>query len=136
MTELELLDYTKNNFNSTNRCVASIGDNQRIQCKYSPKTLNLEGKSKGCAIGCHLTEENAVLLDEKLHATASIHYVMLDSECINLLPKWMQKMDPNFLQAIQSLHDNKINWDENGVTALGMSEYKKIKQKLTNGEYN
>lgn len=135
MTKLELLDYTKNNYNSKNRCVVdTISGND---CRYSPKTLGIEDKSKGCAIGCHLTPENALELDTLLttddaDATSSIHFVMVEEVGKDLLPQWMQGMDTNFLQAVQSMHDNSNNWGDNGLSKQGLEEYERIKQKFIN----
>ena len=78
-------------------------------------------KSIGCAIGMYISNENAIYLDDHC---GSIDAAFDDGYIDNLtlyskLPKWMQKMDVNFLSDIQNLHDSDVNWTNTTISEKG-----------------
>ena len=40
---------------------------------------------------------------------------------------WMQKMNIDFLEEVQSLHDDNIYWDESGLSEAGHRKINTIK---------
>jgi hypothetical protein len=124
MTQLEFLEDTINHYKVSNkrRCVNELGT-----CAYSPNTVNNK-TSKGCAIGRHLSPEVSEIFDHLDYG--SITVIMCSVEYRKLLPKWMQTMDNDFLQSIQSLHDYNSNWNKiRGLSKKGKEHVKHIKQK-------
>lgn len=77
--------------------------------------------SRGCAIGRHLEMISAILLDEE---GMSITWVMRNR--MDLLPEWMCKMNTNFLQRVQLLHDSPIHWNKEGLSEKGQAEVNQI----------
>jgi hypothetical protein len=111
---LAFLEDTIKHYNLNNRCVSP----KTGKCVYHP----VDDKSKGCAIGRHLTSELAKKLD-------SLEYTAISqSEPFNLLPKELKELEQTFLVDIQCLHDRTYNWDENGLSKLGEKEVKEIKE--------
>jgi hypothetical protein len=92
-------------------------------CFYNPPKD--KPNSIGCAIGMYLSKKTAKVLDEH----SNITNILNTPKLCKLLPKWMQKMNSNFLHEIQNLHDNDIYWNNKGLTELG-----KIKEHLCNLE--
>jgi hypothetical protein len=70
------------------------------ECVYTP-----EGESEGCAIGRHISLKLAKKLDNIGGAS--------NFTAFNLLPKWMQKLEQDFLVAMQDLHDFQFFTDKN-----------------------
>ena len=91
--------------------------NEAIGCKYYLKVGN---KIKNCAIGKHLDEETAILLDKR----GAIDSIFLDGEQSNL-PKWMENFGEVFLSNIQDLHDSSKYW-------LNYPDISQIKNELKN----
>lgn len=120
MTEIELLNNTIQHYNSKNRC------EKEGWCKYSPKTLDLEGISEGCAIGRFLKPEVAEELDTI--TLCSIHEIVCTNKK-SLLPDWMLKMNPIFLRDVQLLHDQDDNWTIDGLSPKGKYIVELIKDK-------
>ena len=104
-TREELLQNTVNHFNSNNRSEFCMNEHSSI-CKY-------RSGNKGCAIGRELTDELAYELDDLNCGFVS------EPEVFNLLPERLQMMKSDYLKSIQELHDNKIHWDENGLSRRG-----------------
>lgn len=92
------------------------------RCQYSPVTLKLEGTSEGCAIGRHMTPENALKADQ--YDIASIGFVFKLRG--SLLPDWMRSIDVEVLREIQDLHDTSDYWVDNGLSNQGKSALVRI----------
>ena len=104
MTKKEfLLDTLKYYTKDTNRRCATTTDS----CRYSPKNVGKEKFSEGCAIGRHLNPKVQLLWDRE--DSTSIDYIAY-LKCFRKAPGWMRKMNVDFLQVVQILHDNKKNW--------------------------
>lgn len=101
------------------RCIKTL------LCRYDPRTLGLEGKSEGCAIGRHMTPENAKIAD----TSGDLGISLLYESTPELLPEWMQKMEKEFLVDIQCFHDNDDNWNENGLSIDGKQYVNRIIEK-------
>jgi hypothetical protein len=138
MTELELLEDTIKYYseNTERRCV------NVKSCYYSPITAHKEGISEGCAIGRHLDKDFALQIDkydddfDGDSGIIQVLSVMLEEEeNKSKFPDWMLKMNPNFLQDIQGLHDANSNWDKNGLSQEGLECEKEIKNKLAKNLY-
>jgi len=110
MTNRELLISTVQHYTSLNRCV----DDDK--CEYSNRYFP---QSSGCAIGRWLKPEDALTIDN--HSGGDIANIF-ESDFINLLPEWMQKMNVAFLTMIQDLHDlHDISfWNEDGINESGI----------------
>lgn len=94
----------------TYRCIAKNGN-----CLYNPPKGSL---SAGCAIGMYIINTSTA---KKMDKQGSIPYVSR-----NLLPKWMQKVDINFLTDIQDLHDTTNNWNTIGLSEYGKNSVRSI----------
>lgn len=111
---LEFLNETVAHYNSTNRCEANN------KCRYNPKSLGLEGKSEGCAIGRHLTKAMATRFDESNNNTVMYLFEQF--------PKKLQILGKSFLTAMQILHDSGNYWNETGLNEDGIGRYEQIKK--------
>ena len=120
MNAQEFLDFTIKHYNSDNRCVLPGSE---LNCRYS--NVNVP-TSKGCAIGQHMTPENAKRADLVAGGGANILKIYKDHP--KLLPDWMLKLSHLFLYRVQNLHDNPRNWDEEGLTAIGNLHLAKLKK--------
>ena len=89
-------------------------------CKYYPTKKT----SKGCAVGMYLSYDVAKKLDK--FEDGSISGIMEDDSKLKLLPKWMQKMNPEFLLDLQGFHDTNYFWDENNISEEGKEHVKLI----------
>lgn len=96
-------------------------------CKYSPENAGKEGKSEGCAIGRHLTPEVQKKLDE---SQGIISDIITYKSLKQLLPEWMQEMDPDFLDQVQLLHDTSSSWEPNGLSERGKERVNTIINKF------
>jgi hypothetical protein len=94
-------------------------------CFYNPPKD--KPNSIGCAIGMYLPIKTAKVLDND---TSNITNILDTPKLSKLLPKWMQKMNGDFLQKIQSLHDYSDYWDDKGLTKYGKTEVNEIKRYL------
>lgn len=116
----EFLDETVQYFseNTNRRCATEAS------CFYNPVAAGKKGKSQGCAIGRKMTSA------QKLNAPQNTHVGMLDKKYI---PKSLINFPIEFLRSVQSLHDNGMNWDYDGLTSRGVEKVLKIRQEyLTN----
>lgn len=111
-TRQELLNSTVQHFNCNNRAV-----NGSV-CSY----LTKEGKR--CAIGRELTKKKAQLLDSRA-STGSGTGVTAEG-VFELLPKRLRDMGKHFLSDIQSLHDDRSNWNETGLSYEGKGTVRSI----------
>lgn len=95
-------------------------------CKYSPKAVNKQGKTEGCAIGRHLSEEGKLAFDNL--PLNGITHIRQDYPVTfaKYAPLWMQEMDTFYLSAIQALHDSDDNWTDKGLSYYGKREVKTI----------
>ena len=84
------------------RCIAKNG-----KCLYNPPERSL---SAGCAIGMYIDSDIAKEMDNEGR---------IDNVPKAMLPKWMQKINMDFLLDIQSLHDSTSYWAEVGLTITG-----------------
>jgi hypothetical protein len=93
------------------RCTSAVD-----RCYYSPEHAN-KPTSEGCAIGRHLTsEEGKKMWDD---ANLTIDELATDPDYKGYMPEWMQALPRRFLAGVQSLHDNRHNWDATGLTDRG-----------------
>lgn len=112
--QLAFLEDTIGHYNINNRCV------KYGECRYSPKSIGLEGISEGCAIGRHLTEKLALSLDKGSNT------VVYKPEVFKKLPGSLRKLGKDFLSEVQCLHDNTRNWDESGLSVEGENKVRMI----------
>lgn len=80
-------------------------------------------KSIGCAIGMYINIKNAKKLD--VGTVTSINCIIGD-EKEKLLPKWMLKIDKEFLGNLQRLHDGGEYWTKEDISDSGKKEVKRI----------
>jgi hypothetical protein len=106
----ELFDNTIKFFNTKNRSHGG-GDSR---CKYRG------ANNTACAIGREIPDELAKSLDRSFQ-----NAVKADS-VFDKLPKRLQRMGKDFLNAIQRLHDTSYCWDETGLTPNGVIDAKNI----------
>jgi hypothetical protein len=112
MTSTEFLRDTVAHYNSSNR---STRTNTRGGCTYSPA----HPLTKGCAIGRHLAPEDAAILDNTKSGASMAIGAVYHTDLIEMLPAWMQVMDPDFLTEAQNLHDRAENWTPAGLSEKG-----------------
>lgn len=109
---LNLLAETAKHFNSKNR-----GFNKtRQQCVYT------HGCNGGCAIGRKVDAK----LARKLQRVSKLNTEITNYDIFDLLPDSLKQLGMKFLSVVQGLHDDEDNWDETGLSKLGISEYKRI----------
>lgn len=114
-------------FNLKNRCTDT-----RF-CYYSPETLNIQGESEGCAVGRLLTPESAQLIDKTVKPEQSgssignLASVKSLNKDLTFLPFMMDNR--KFFSNLQSLHDYKPNWNEEGLAKAGIEEIKRFNKK-------
>jgi len=82
-------------------------------CCYYPTPT-----SPGCPIGRWMTPENA--------RRAPINALCNDPIVIDLMPPWMQEMDPWFRAEVQELHDSRFNWYACGLNDNGKANHQTI----------
>jgi len=111
--QLQLLNDTIAHFNSTNRA------HQYGRCQYAP----IEGISVGCAIG-------RLIEDKKLCAKFDKGMSKTVNGIFGQLPKELQQYQKDFLNDLQSLHDDENNWESTGLTEQGFEEVVYIKKKF------
>ena len=107
--QLSLLNDTIAYFNLFNLCM----DDGR--CQYSP----IKGRSEGCAIGRKLPLELAQKLDKEFTFSPYENNSICDREVFNLMPDELKELGQSFLAKLQSLHDDKSNWNEDGLSGWG-----------------
>ncbi len=95
-------------------------------CFYNPQPN--KPKSIGCAISMYISSKNAIYLDDHC---GSIDSAFDGGYTDNLtlhskLPKWIQKMDVNFLSEIQNLHDDNVYWTNKTISKESKQKVKKI----------
>lgn len=120
-TKLEILEETKNHYNSTNRGIGEFD----AGCMYKTPAGNM------CAVGRCMTEEaiekfgdfgGAVLtLTRQLEYKSHVNYNPdgLDG----LLKEEYHNHDKNFWQDLQTFHDCGDNWNANGLSKRGEEKY-------------
>lgn len=130
MTKLEFLNDTIRYYNedTNRRCV------DHNNCYYSPNSCGKQDISEGCAIGRFLDADTKKLFDRVQGDSFCGIKGILDSKKsrIKLLPIWMQGFDPDFLLAVQALHDTDAYWDKDGLTEFGLQRVNNIKKEYIN----
>lgn len=112
MTEVELLmDTVQFYADDPNRRSVIIEDNGDHLCMYSHN-------GKHCAIG-------RFLLDHPV----SIEGQTAASLPEKLFPREIYRMGLNFIEALQTLHDTSIYWDNNGLSDSGKVEVETMADK-------
>lgn len=97
-------------YNSENRCISHSG------CVYS-----YDGKN--CAIGRKLPKDYIIkLLEEDMNSDTDVRRLFEEFGT----PEYFKFMHPVFITNVQSLHDRSENWDDNGLTRLGLHHVKYI----------
>ena len=107
--QLNVLNETIAIYNLENRSVTNSG------CKYY---LN---SNTGCAVGRLIEDKELCKELDGWDDDTSVRMVF------DRFPKKIQKLDIHFLQKLQNLHDNKINWDVTGISKIGKQEVENIK---------
>lgn len=111
--QLELLNFTIKHFNSNNRGV------QKENCSYTA----------GCAIGIHLPIELRKEFDGE--PNSDIMSLRKDNFSLwNKIPENLKDCGVEFLDNIQFLHDNALNWNQEGLNAIGLKEVERIKSRF------
>lgn len=102
-----------------NRCV-----NEDKGCFYNPPE---DSKSMGCAIGMYLDEKLAKKCD-KIGTIEDIY--QYEAKLFKKFPKWMQNMPIEFLETIQSFHDDCWSFNPNGISDFGKNKLHNICDKF------
>jgi hypothetical protein len=114
MNETELRERRRAVLDETITYYSADPDARRCQkgegCYYDPAQAGKEATSDGCAIGRLLTPE----LRRSLPNGG-----VRDFDIFPKLPDDIRELGPDFLAALQCLHDNKDNWVPGGLTAYG-----------------
>lgn len=114
--QLAFLQETTAFYNSTNRCV---NENSGGCYYYLPD-------KPGCAIGRHISDKE---LCKKLDSGMSDKGTGVSvDEIFNQLPDDLKELGKGFLYAIQSLHDDSLNWNETGLTDTGREAVDRIRK--------
>jgi len=106
---LEILNWEKDNRNFNNR---SVSDESGL-CVYSGPI--------GCGVGRLIEDKDLCYNLDKSPFSAV--------PCIfSFLPKDVRELGEDFLCSVQLFHDRKANWNENGLTSIGMKTYDCLKK--------
>lgn len=93
------------------------------ECCYSPKTIDKEATSEGCAVGRLLPTELQEFLDEE-YTGLTVSYKPL----FYTLPQEVQDLGQLFLGRLQYLHDSDEYWDSKGLTEEGKEYLRQIEE--------
>jgi hypothetical protein len=115
---LEILEWEKANRNSKNRAVV-IMEHNCPRCIYSGEI--------GCAVGRLITDkslcERMDLCEESRVSSFSI---------MALLPPEIEELGTDFLSQVQDLHDESQNWNEGGLSEVGLEKWNSVKEMYCN----
>jgi len=89
-------------------------------CMYIPPAS--KPNSKGCAIGMYLSDKAA----NQIEGSGLINQILIDETLTPYFPKWMLKMDLDFLIQVQELHDGKNYWHDDCISEEGIEKVKDI----------
>jgi hypothetical protein len=117
--QLEFLEETVAFYNSKNRCVIKHSDGKET-CQYYIEGL------LGCAIGRHVTNKN--LCNNWDYGFNGISISVEDEDVMKALPKKLALLGANFLREVQCLHDKADNWNDNGISEIGLIAVSVIKR--------
>ncbi len=109
--------------NVKRRCV-----DKNNECSYSAKTLNKS--SQGCAVGRLIPPKLRLEWDKK-YPNKSISGI----QCKETLPENLLELGINFLNDLQSLHDQPNNWDKEGLTQRGLDRVEQITKHIQAKNY-
>ncbi len=111
--------------NTLRRCIRV--ENVYAKCFYNGANNEL-AESKGCAIGRLLSKELAEQFDTILFndSDSSVKFMF------KYLPENVQAYGIDYLIELQRIHDNKANWDGNGLTIQGRENVKAIEKSIIN----
>lgn len=93
------------------------------ECCYSPKTIDKEETSEGCAVGRLLPTELQEYLDKEYVGTG-----VSDDNLFYALPQEIQDLGQLFLARLQFLHDLDEYWDSEGLTEEGKEYARQIEE--------
>lgn len=93
------------------------------ECCYSPKTIDKEATSEGCAVGRLLPTELQELLDRDFEGTG-----VSNDHLFYALPQEIQDLGQLFLARLQFLHDLDEYWDSEGLTESGKEYARQIEE--------
>lgn len=115
--QLAFLDETIDFYDSNNRSVKNSKDffNCDNVCVYSPTET-----SPGCAIGRHI-EDKALLVKWDV-----INLPINSDKLTDEIPQHLFDLGVDFLRQVQRLHDDKVLWNEEGLSPRGKAEYERI----------
>ncbi len=116
----EKLSYYTND--PTKRCVSSSGS-----CYYSGKIAKIE--SKGCFIGCQLSEEDSLKADEYFAINSKdsgLNDLIENEQEIGITIPQIIKDNIRLMRDMQDLHDTTHYWDTKGLTEMGKERLKGI----------
>ena len=127
MNRIEFLRDTINYYSddTNRRCI------ENRMCYYSPEKIGKSEISNGCAIGRHLSREDANFIDNI--GVMDVKRIINDPILSQKLPEWMKDLGTSFLYDVQLLHDRSGYWNESGITAAGIDQVKKIQREYELG---
>ena len=115
MTQRELLVSTVKFYTSENR-----GYNiEKGLCEYQANP-----NSPGCAIGRFLPKDVSKIFDE--YDLPGITTILENSDLCSRIPQWLLDLNSGFLNAVQKLHDETLNWNITGISDQGKYKVKSI----------
>lgn len=97
-------------------------------CKYRHPS---DPNHPGCAVGRLIKDES---LKQKLDDCSNSG--INETEPWNMLPAEVREWGQDFLDELQALHDVVSNWNDKGLSDKGLTQFNKIKDKLTRGEFD
>lgn len=116
LAQLAFLTETAQHYTSENRGVKK--NNSKICCYV-----------RGCAIGRHCP----LKLRETLDGFAST--VVSNRHIFDLLPPKLKRLGNSFLLQVQKLHDDSVNWNQDGLSIDGLASFQVITKDVLNGVF-
>lgn len=98
-------------------------ENRAVDCYEKCQYLTEDGKR--CAIGRLLKKGRE---KDLMECSNSVEAFVQNGQFEDIIPKWMNRLDPTFLKAIQVLHDSPDFWTETGLSKKGIDQVRLICQ--------
>lgn len=115
---IEILQWERCNRNLKNRNAHRVTGG----CMYEP----LGGEKKyGCAVGRLLPTEIQKQCDTTYLGQGS---GVTNARILKMLPEDILALGKDFLEELQSLHDNSDNWTEEGVSRHGCDRFRRMEK--------
>lgn len=96
-------------------------ENRAVDCYEKCQYLTEDGKR--CAVGRFLKKGRE---KDLMECSKSAGAFIQKGQFYDIVPKWMNRINPTFFMSIQALHDGSNYWTETGLSKEGIDKVKNI----------